>query len=65
VDGVGRGAGTLYRRRGRECLLTDRFGIPGPVGLAYLGAAADFHVSQVVDIVKGVHGRMSKADLTC
>ncbi|MEU5647082.1 acetamidase/formamidase family protein [Streptomyces milbemycinicus] len=44
-------------------LLTDRFGIPGPVGLAYLSAAADFHVSQVVDIVKGVHGRMPKADL--
>lgn len=46
-------------------LLTDRFGIPGPVGLAYLSAAADFHVSQVVDIVKGVHGRIAKADLTC
>lgn len=46
-------------------LLTERFGIPGPVGLAYLSAAADFHVSQVVDIVKGVHGRISKADLTC
>ena len=45
--------------------LTERFGIPGPVGLAYLSAAADFHVSQVVDIVKGVHGRISKADLTC
>ncbi|MFE3032547.1 acetamidase/formamidase family protein [Streptomyces canus] len=45
-------------------LLTDRFGIPGPVGLAYLSAAADFHVSQVVDIVKGVHGRISKADMT-
>lgn len=44
-------------------LLTDRFGIPGPVGLAYLSAAGDFHVSQVVDIVKGVHGRISKADL--
>ncbi|MEU6379071.1 acetamidase/formamidase family protein [Streptomyces sp. NPDC046909] len=44
-------------------LLTDRFAIPGPVGLAYLSAAADFHVSQVVDIVKGVHGRISKADL--
>ncbi|MGW3447088.1 acetamidase/formamidase family protein [Streptomyces sp. NPDC001076] len=46
-------------------LLTERFGIPGPVGLAYLSAAADFHVSQVVDIVKGVHCRMSKADLAC
>ena len=44
-------------------LLTDRFDIPGPVGLAYLSAAADFHVSQVVDMVKGVHGRISKADL--
>ncbi|MFJ9353102.1 acetamidase/formamidase family protein [Streptomyces mirabilis] len=44
-------------------LLTDRYAVPGPVGLAYLSAAADFHVSQVVDGVKGVHGRLSKAHL--
>ncbi|MFF0013449.1 acetamidase/formamidase family protein [Streptomyces sp. NPDC005374] len=44
-------------------LLTDRYAVPGPVGLAYLSAAADFHVSQVVDCVKGVHGRLSKSHL--
>lgn len=44
--------------------LDERFSVPGPVALAYLSAAADFQVSQVVDIVKGVHCRISKADLT-
>jgi hypothetical protein len=33
------------------------------VTLAYLSAAADFEVSQVVDRVKGVHGLLCKADL--
>ncbi|MER5347826.1 hypothetical protein ABT030_47765 [Streptomyces mirabilis] len=33
--------------------------------LAYLSAAADFHISQVVDTVKGVHGRIPKTDLMC
>ncbi|WP_371543325.1 acetamidase/formamidase family protein [Streptomyces sp. NBC_00554] len=45
-------------------LLDERFSVPRPVALAYLSAAADFQVSQVVDIVKGVHCRISKADLT-
>jgi len=30
--------------------------------MAYLSAAGDFAVSQVVDSVKGVHGRIRKAD---
>ncbi|MER6012015.1 acetamidase/formamidase family protein [Streptomyces bluensis] len=53
------------RRAVRDALtlLADRYGVPGPVGLAYLSAAADFHVSQVVDGVKGIHGRLPKADL--
>ncbi|MFF4806354.1 hypothetical protein ACFY1U_49705 [Streptomyces sp. NPDC001351] len=46
-------------------LLTDRYAAPGPVGLAHPGTAADVPVSRVVDIVKGVHGRISKADLVC
>ncbi|MBO4254071.1 acetamidase/formamidase family protein [Streptomyces griseorubiginosus] len=67
VLGLDRDLDEALRNAVRDALtlLTERFGIPGPVGLAYLSAAADFHVSQVVDIVKGVHGRISKADLTC
>lgn len=37
--------------------------LPPAVALAYLSAACDFHVSQVVDLVKGVHCRIPKADL--
>ncbi|MGW4073664.1 acetamidase/formamidase family protein [Streptomyces asiaticus] len=44
-------------------LLTDRYAIPGHIGLAYLSAAADFHISQVVDGVKGVHCRLPKVHL--
>ncbi|MFE1980161.1 hypothetical protein [Streptomyces mirabilis] len=46
-------------------LLANRYAIPAPVGLAYPSAAADFHISQVVDTVKGVHGRIPKTDLMC
>ncbi|WP_243744810.1 acetamidase/formamidase family protein [Streptomyces hainanensis] len=53
-----------YAVRDALALLDHRHGIPGPVGLAYLSAAADFQISQVVDGVKGVHGRLAKADLT-
>ncbi|MFE9247372.1 acetamidase/formamidase family protein [Streptomyces sp. NPDC007088] len=52
-----------YAVRDALTFLDHRCGIPGPVALAYLSAAADFHVSQVVDLVKGVHCRLSKADL--
>jgi acetamidase/formamidase len=31
---------------------------------AYLSAAGDFAVSQVVDGVKGIHGKIRKSDLT-
>jgi acetamidase/formamidase len=37
-------------------------GMPRATALAYLSAAADFEVSQVVDAVKGVHCMIRKAD---
>ncbi|WP_307859484.1 acetamidase/formamidase family protein [Cellulomonas sp. zg-ZUI22] len=42
--------------------LHGRFGVPRAVALAYLSAAGDFEVSQVVDSVKGVHCLIPKAD---
>ncbi|MBO3094405.1 acetamidase/formamidase family protein [Cellulomonas dongxiuzhuiae] len=42
--------------------LHGRFGVPRSVALAYLSAAGDFEVSQVVDAVKGVHCLIAKAD---
>jgi acetamidase/formamidase len=48
--------------RNAVALLRQRFDIPEPVVLAYLSAAADFEVSQVVDAVKGVHCMIAKRD---
>nr|WP_205709475.1 acetamidase/formamidase family protein [Kineococcus siccus] len=42
--------------------LTGDLGMPGPVAYAYLSAATDFHVSQVVDRTTGVHGLIRKSD---
>ncbi|MEJ5914558.1 acetamidase/formamidase family protein [Pseudokineococcus sp. 1T1Z-3] len=42
--------------------LTQERGMPGPVAYAYLSAATDFAVSQVVDRTTGVHARIRKAD---
>jgi acetamidase/formamidase len=42
--------------------LTHEVGLDGPVAYAYLSAATDFTVSQVVDITTGVHARIRKAD---
>jgi acetamidase/formamidase len=42
--------------------LTEELGMDGPVAYAYLSAATDFTVSQVVDITTGVHGRIKKSD---
>ena len=39
-----------------------RFGMDRPNALAYLSAATDFDISQVVDLVKGVHARIRVAD---
>jgi acetamidase/formamidase len=43
-------------------LLHARFGMDRPNALAYLSAATDFNISQVVDLVKGVHARIRVAD---
>lgn len=43
-------------------LLRATFGMDPQSGYAYLSAAADFDISQVVDLVKGVHARIRRAD---
>lgn len=45
-------------------LLQARFGMDPRLAYAYLSAATDFDISQVVDVVKGVHARIRKADFT-
>jgi len=42
--------------------LVEHFGFTRATAMAYLSAAADFEVSQVVDVVKGVHCMIRKAD---
>jgi acetamidase/formamidase len=42
--------------------LNTRVGMSRPAAMAYLSAAADFAVSQVVDDVKGVHCKIRKSD---
>jgi acetamidase/formamidase len=43
-------------------LLETDYGLERHLAMAYLSAAGDFSVSQVVDSVKGIHGRIRKAD---
>jgi len=43
-------------------LLEARFGMDAAHAYAYLSAATDFDISQVVDLVKGVHARIRVAD---
>ena len=43
-------------------LLEARYGMDRAQAYAYLSAATDFDISQVVDVVKGVHARIRKAD---
>ncbi|BDZ48440.1 formamidase [Frondihabitans sucicola] len=43
-------------------LLHARFGMEESVAYAYLSAATDFNISQVVDLVKGVHARIRVSD---
>ncbi|AEA27516.1 Acetamidase/Formamidase [Pseudonocardia dioxanivorans CB1190] len=53
----------------RECgrnavtMLTSIFGLAPEVAYAYLSAATDFEISQVVDVVKGAHALIRLADL--
>jgi acetamidase/formamidase len=49
--------------RAAIALLRARYGFDAEHAYAYLSAATDFNVSQVVDLVKGVHARIRKADL--
>jgi acetamidase/formamidase len=53
------------RRAARAALdfLAERVGMPRADAYAYLSAACDFELTQVVDGVKGVHCRIRKADL--
>lgn len=46
--------------RSALAFLRERHGLPGPVALAYLSAAVDLRISQVVDLVKGVHCTLPK-----
>ena len=48
--------------RNAVTFLAERFGLPRNTALAYLSAAADFEVTQVVDRVTGVHCLVRKAD---
>ena len=48
--------------RAAIALLQARFGMDAEHAYAYLSAATDFNISQVVDLVKGVHARIRVAD---
>ncbi|MFC0531579.1 acetamidase/formamidase family protein [Phytohabitans kaempferiae] len=48
--------------RAAIALLQARFGMDPQLAYAYLSAATDFRISQVVDVVKGVHATIRKAD---
>lgn len=48
--------------RSAVALLQARFGMDAHLAYAYLSAATDFNISQVVDIVKGVHARIRVSD---
>ena len=42
--------------------LNQEYGIDEAIAYAYLSAATDFEVSQVVDRTKGIHAKIRKAD---
>jgi len=50
--------------RAAIALLQARFGMDAAHAYAYLSAATDFNISQVVDLVKGVHARIRVADFS-
>lgn len=50
--------------RAAIALLHARYGMDAEHAYAYLSAASDFDVSQVVDLVCGVHARIRKADFS-
>ncbi|WP_134765316.1 acetamidase/formamidase family protein [Nocardioides sp. 1609] len=48
--------------RAAIALLQARFGMEPALAYAYLSAATDFRISQVVDVVKGVHATIRTSD---
>jgi len=62
--GLHRDLNEAFREAVREALrmLEEIYQVPTDVGYAYLSAAGDFVVSQVVDDVKGVHCLIRKSD---
>ncbi|MEP9381532.1 acetamidase/formamidase family protein [Nocardioides sp. KR10-350] len=48
--------------RAAIALLRARYAMDERLAYAYLSAATDFHISQVVDVVKGVHAAIRLAD---
>lgn len=50
--------------RAAIALLQARYAMDPKHAYAYLSAATDFNISQVVDLVKGVHARVRKADFS-
>jgi acetamidase/formamidase len=62
--GLHRDLNEAFREAVREALrlLEEIYQVPTDVGYAYLSAAGDFVVSQVVDDVKGVHCLIRKTD---
>jgi acetamidase/formamidase len=62
--GLHRDLNEAFREAVREALrlLNQMYDVPADVGYAYLSAAGDFVVTQVVDDVKGVHCLIRKSD---
>lgn len=48
--------------RAAVSLIEARWGLDEHLAYAYLSAATDFDISQVVDVVCGVHARIREAD---
>jgi acetamidase/formamidase len=64
VGGQGRSLDDAMKTAVRNALafLNQELGMPKAVAYAYLSAAADFEVSQVVDRTTGIHALIRKAD---
>lgn len=65
--GLHRDLNEAFRSAVREALrvMKEMHDVPAEIAYAYLSAAGDFVVSQVVDDVKGVHCLIRKADFAC
>ena len=58
------GLDEAMKKSTREAILflNQEYGIDEAIAYAYLSAATDFEVSQVVDKTKGIHAKIRKAD---